>query len=672
MQALYHSPFLQALGYAIANSFWQVALLWLLVIVLNGVIKPSAAGRYRIALTGQVTGFAWFIVTFRFYLNRCLQAAEEIQALQVPDSTSFYISYPDVSVRSGFVHWLLKAEQLLPFLSVAYLLLLAFLAVKWAIGYRKAQQIRHSGLEKIGAEWRVFVQKAALQLNIKAAVKIYLSSFIKSPLTVGFLKPVILIPVASINHLSTEQLEAVILHELAHIKRADYLVNLLQIVIEITLFFNPFTRLLSTLIRKERENSCDDWVLQFQYNPAMYAEALLSIAWLQQQPAFAMPAAGGDKGELLPRVKRMLGKQESAFNYKRHAAALLLMTTLLSVAGWLSPVNKNNTPVVDVADVSKRTVVQPLVVEPVSAAVSNPLFSPVFFLAKSNTSRKDATLSKRDVLVKRTEKKMTDTAAAAVVSAVAVRELQAQPVAVGNDNPVITLTVATPENRKVNMFIETHMVRSNRHIVTGKEHRRMQFTQVFAAYMPVKTHVRPPRLIEEPDTITVNRHFSREKLLLMPPPPDAPRRTPPSAAIVLERLLQSGNDSLDQVVLTSIAQAKNTADSVTVLRQIYKELWQQARQRRQQVEALSEMHEKAHWAFSKPVFVENEGNTAVFTTRFTDSTATVSAVKQTMDSTKPVTIVITNYATAASFKYRFTERDSIKARQRKPVTEIKE
>jgi bla regulator protein BlaR1 len=117
---------------------------------------------------------------------------------------------------------------------------------------------------------------------------------------------------ASINHLSTDQLEAVLLHELAHVKRYDYLVNIILSAVEIALFFNPFTQLLSKSIRKERENSCDDWVLQFRYRACDYAEALLRIASLQAAPVFAM-AATGKKNELLTRVKRMIGEKENRF-----------------------------------------------------------------------------------------------------------------------------------------------------------------------------------------------------------------------------------------------------------------------------------------------------------------------------------------------------------------------
>ncbi|RFM28125.1 M56 family metallopeptidase [Deminuibacter soli] len=380
MQALSHSPFLQALGYAIANSLWQMALLWIVAALLNGVFRFAAATRYRIALLAQTAGFTWFIFTLQFYYRACAEAMAiaSSASVDVASSNNLLIT----STQEGFHAKLLTAivyiEQALPYLSIAYLGLLVFLFVRWMQQFRYTQQLRRDGLEKIDVEWRLFTQKLADTLGIKNKVQIYVSNFVNSPLTIGFLKPVILVPLASINLLTTEQMEAVILHELAHIRRADYLVNLLQCIMEITLFFNPFSQLLARMARKERENSCDDWVLQFQYNPGMYAEALLRIAYLPPAPSVAMHAGGEVKGDLLSRVKRMLNQKEARFQYKQHLLALLLMTGIMSSIAWFQPL-KRNTANDAVAAVKPG---QPTVVEPITARVDNPLFSPVFFLTK--------------------------------------------------------------------------------------------------------------------------------------------------------------------------------------------------------------------------------------------------------------------------------------------------
>src|SRR5215471_9411033 len=307
MQSFLQSAFLQALGYAIANSLWQIALLWLAVVVIKNIGRFSSASKYFVAVTAQFAGFVWFICTLEYYYSKCKEALQQLSpGTALNDHT--YVYEPTInSFSSGVLYFTIKGEQFLPYLSLAYLCILLFLAARLTRSFYFTQKIRTTGLQKPDIEWRLFIKKTASYLGIKKEVKIYFSNIIKSPVTLGFLKPLILVPVASVNHLTTDQLEALLLHELAHIRRADYLINIIQSIVEIILFFNPFVQLLGRVIKKERENSCDDWVLQFQYKPAVYAEALLRIASISSVASFAMNATGNNN-DLLSRVKRMMNK----------------------------------------------------------------------------------------------------------------------------------------------------------------------------------------------------------------------------------------------------------------------------------------------------------------------------------------------------------------------------
>jgi bla regulator protein BlaR1 len=379
MQHLFQSSFLQALGYAITNSLWQMALVWLIYMSITGLMSISSAAKYRLAVAAQVTGFIWFLVTFQFYYQQYNQALHQTGIL--PGNIQAIVS-TNTDLSSQLINWMVKAEQLLPYVSMAYIFLMVFLCIRWFMGYRQTQLIRNNGLQKMPAEWRLFVNRIAGQLNIKKKIQVFLSDTVTTPLTIGFFKPVILIPVASINHLTTDQLEAVLLHELAHIKRYDYLVNIIFSVVEISLFFNPFTQLLSKNIRKERENSCDDWVLQFQYDVSLYAEALLRIAYLQSAPVFAM-AAAGKKNELLVRVKRMIDKKENRFSYRKQLLSFVIVTGILSSIAWLNPMtphtDKQNMATTGTLTVKNK---QAYTVEPMVVSVGNPLFNPIFFLSE--------------------------------------------------------------------------------------------------------------------------------------------------------------------------------------------------------------------------------------------------------------------------------------------------
>lgn len=387
MLPVFQSIFLQSLGYAIANSLWQMAILWLLYLLMTSLAKPRASVKYSLAVILQSIGFIWFIITLFFYYSAYQQWTPIANG--TASGTITTVVPPGAGFRSTILKLMIWAEQLLPYLSAAYLILMIFLSVKWIIGYRYTLQIRKEGLVKMPANWRVFVQDTALQLGITREVRIFLSEKIASPLTIGFLKPLILVPVASINHLSVAQLEAILLHELAHIKRYDYLVNILLSVAEISLFFNPFTRLFSAHIRKERENSCDDWVLQFQYSASTYAEALLRMAQLQAAPALVMAAAGSHQHELLNRVKRMIGAHENRFTYKKQLLSFLLVTGILSSVAWFHPTQSEKSTVETLPKVADTTIinrvreVQPVAIEPMAVKVTNPLFNPAFFLSNS-------------------------------------------------------------------------------------------------------------------------------------------------------------------------------------------------------------------------------------------------------------------------------------------------
>lgn len=361
------TAFLQALGYALINSFWQFALLWLVYVLLNTIIKFSSHQKYVTGVVLQFAGFIWFVATAVFYNNQ-LSVTPELSA-QANTLTSA------ASVKDKVLLFITRSEQLLPVLSVIYMWLLLLLSMRWVNGYRQTQLLRTKGLQKAGVEWRLFVQRISKQLGIRHNVGVFVSEKITTPLTVGFLRPIILIPFAGINHLSAQQMEAVLLHELAHIKRSDYLLNLILAVIETALFFNPFMRLLSRQIKKERENCCDDWVLQYEYSPAIYARALLQIARTQSiSPAFALNAAEDDRRILLSRVKRMLDRKESSFfSYRHQLLALVVMLTMFGAVAVLSS-GKN------AGNYDSNPLVQPF-----ASKMSNPLFNPAFFIAEEET-----------------------------------------------------------------------------------------------------------------------------------------------------------------------------------------------------------------------------------------------------------------------------------------------
>lgn len=297
------SHFLQSLGWATLNSFWQMALLWCLFIGASYIFKISSHKKYQISVLAIVTGFVWFVVTFLYYFQ------------SNPVSTISFFEQ-GIPASNSILNVLLLSA------SVAYLSLLIFPSYKLYKNWQFVRYIRKESMKKADLNYRLFVQKIAAQLGINKKVLVYLSDLVKSPMTIGYLKPIILLPVAALNHLSTQQVEAILLHELSHIRRYDYLVNLIISVINTILYFNPFVKQFMQSIEQERENCCDQLVLQFGYDKVSYASALLSLEKMNsRQQVLAIGATG--KKYLLSRIEKIVGMEKKKTFNRNHFAVML-------------------------------------------------------------------------------------------------------------------------------------------------------------------------------------------------------------------------------------------------------------------------------------------------------------------------------------------------------------
>ncbi len=335
MQQLFENSFFMALGKAIAASIWQMGVLFLVYqfIVLFFKLKQAA---YRNLLSTIFTlgGFIWFAVTIVQYLNKSTPAAlvfENTAAHQ-----HLIEQFTDSNQWQLLLNWAeYKFNLLLPYLSIAYLVVLIWFALRLCVQLLQTNALRTKGTFPAQHELQYLITALAQHLNLQKNVLVFISNRIDIPATIGFLKPVILLPAAALTHLTPAQLEAVLLHELAHIQRNDYFWNLLLSITETLLFFNPFALLLIGIARKERENSCDDIVMRYRQNAAVYAEALLTVEKARiLTPQLAM-ALGDNKHQLMHRVKRILNLPAEKNKFSVRILALLFFTVLFALMGWV-------------------------------------------------------------------------------------------------------------------------------------------------------------------------------------------------------------------------------------------------------------------------------------------------------------------------------------------------
>ena len=324
--------FLQALGWAVLNSLWQMAFLWVIlqVILSFGITKPATKSKLATILLG--TGFTWFTYTlvFHWFID--------------PDSIKRSLLAIG-SFEAGNTVWNEKLQLILPYASAAYLLLLVLPAIQFIRNYKFVQIIRTTALSKCNVDLRIFVHRFAERMGIHKPVHIYISDLISSPVTIGFLKPMILMPIAAINNLTVKQVEAILLHELAHIRRHDYFINLLINFIHTILYFNPFVKLFAKTIEREREKSCDEIVMQFPYDPHGYASALLVLEKNNVMRQRMAVAASGQRNDLLQRIEKILGiEKRKTPDFKKLGgllAGLICVIGMNAIFFFSSPVIQN-------------------------------------------------------------------------------------------------------------------------------------------------------------------------------------------------------------------------------------------------------------------------------------------------------------------------------------------
>ena len=327
MHLLTQSALLQALGWTLVNSLWQMALLWFCYLGLTRLFH-SAPSHFRHGLALTLLGFGALgsIVTFTgaYFFDAADWRVGQHGGWDLLASGAW-----------GTGNRLLAA--VLPWCSALYLLILALLFIRYSHQYVYSRRLSRSGLTKVPAELRVFVASTSRLMGIHREVKAWLSTRVDVPVTLGHLKPVILLPAAMIAQLSTEQVEAILVHELAHIRRRDYLVNLIVTVIGLIFFFNPFSRLLIGQLQKEREHSCDDEVLQFRYEPHAYVSALLSLARQHRQGRLALAATGGDDQLLLQRARKILQQKRTDRRPGARPFVLLFLTAAITILSLSAP-----------------------------------------------------------------------------------------------------------------------------------------------------------------------------------------------------------------------------------------------------------------------------------------------------------------------------------------------
>ena len=204
-------------------------------------------------------------------------------------------------------------ESALPWAVAGWLAGVLAMSVWHLGGWIAVQRLRVSGIQPIGRDLELLASRLAARMGLVRRVRVVRSLLVETPLVFGLLRPLILLPAAILTGLTPNQLESILAHELAHVYRHDYLVNLLQTVVQTLLFYHPAVWWISRRMRLEREQCCDDVAASLCGGRIGYAEALAAVEEVRAAiPAHALAARGAGEKDSVRRIRRHPGRKETA------------------------------------------------------------------------------------------------------------------------------------------------------------------------------------------------------------------------------------------------------------------------------------------------------------------------------------------------------------------------
>jgi len=328
LEALVHTPAAKALGWALFHSLWEGALA---ALALAAVLCVTRSPRVRyacagLAMLGVLAGFA---LTFGFRMPWGLGSATAIpHAIPRAPADGNDLS-PEPPVR-------FQMANVLPWLAPFWMAGVILFHLRGAAGWMGARRLRHRGVCRAPDPWPARLNQLRAKLRLTKPVALLETCLADVPVVAGYLRPVILIPVGLLAGMPANQMEAILLHELAHVLRRDYLANLLQTFVEGFLFYHPAVWWISGVIRAERENCCDDLVVSASGDAREYAAALAALEqtrWAENQAALA--ATGGS---LMKRIHRLLDQPKGPAFAPFFSAGILTIAVAGALAAWQASV----------------------------------------------------------------------------------------------------------------------------------------------------------------------------------------------------------------------------------------------------------------------------------------------------------------------------------------------
>ncbi|MCF0062363.1 M56 family metallopeptidase [Dyadobacter chenwenxiniae] len=360
---LYFQKLVQALSLTLIHSLWQgliAAVIAGTILMLTKKAKPAlrynllATLLFALVLTSAYT-FASLLFSENEFVNNHLSNSESVRfAVAGKVSISEKIAFAGSDNRVWISYLMDFCSSQAQVIATIWFVVFSFKSFQATAGFLYLQKVKKHNAHPLRESWRLRFDILAKKMKISQAIQVIESEHVLVPMVIGFLKPMVIIPFGIFINLPETQIEAIVLHELAHIKRRDYVVNLMQIFCENIFFFNPALLWLSSLIREEREHCCDDLAISVMENKTSFVHALVSFQEYHVTGSAFEMAFSRNRNHLLDRIKRIIYNNNKPLN----AMEKLFVTFSLLTAVALSATISQEAP-------------QPALVKVVSATVSS-------------------------------------------------------------------------------------------------------------------------------------------------------------------------------------------------------------------------------------------------------------------------------------------------------------
>ncbi|MFW5645101.1 MAG: M56 family metallopeptidase [Bacteroidota bacterium] len=293
-------------GMALLHSLWQILIIYSLLRMLLKLFQNATSSiRYSISLGAMASVLLMGMITFGVYFSGEKEKLESLTGI-IEDIRQRGYSFKEISITAHTEASEGWAWNYLPYIVLIYFSGLIFMSLRLIFSILYLKKYKTRGIKRPEIQLENCFTGLIKRFHINKNIRLLESFLVKTPMVIGYFKPLVVVPVGIFTQLPFNQIEAILAHELAHIKRNDFLINIIQSVVELLFFYHPVIYLISKHIREERENCCDDIALSQCSDSSQYLKALALVEGIMPTSPRHAVAFVKQKPNLFNRMKRIL------------------------------------------------------------------------------------------------------------------------------------------------------------------------------------------------------------------------------------------------------------------------------------------------------------------------------------------------------------------------------